>query len=148
MRTISGSDQQAEVDSAWMATALSSIGPDGLVYWPSVPWAKKPDWADPSPGGKKHYAVPLFNGRTISAMTLYMLRDPRGPWRKEIEKTVQALHKLAVHKNDFAYFPSGGFVPGGPRPRNAEMPIGIRSSLPGWTTQGLAHFYRATGDKT
>src|SRR6185369_8543400 len=104
MRTISGSDLHNEVDIAWMSTALSSIGPDGLVYWPAVSWAKKPDWADPSPVGK-HYAVPLFNGRTISAMTLYMLKDPRGPGRTEIEKVVQALWKLAIHKDNYAYFP-------------------------------------------
>ena len=144
MRIASGSDLNAQVDEVWMSAALRMIGQDGLVYWPSLPWAKKPDWAEPSPDAD-HYAVPAFNGRTISAMTLYMLRDPNGPWQSEIEKVVQALTRLAVHKEDYAYFPQGAFVPGGPRPWKAEVPIGIWSSLPGWTTQGLAHFYRATG---
>jgi hypothetical protein len=36
MRTIIGSDLHDDVDVDWMSTALSSIGPDGLVYWPSL----------------------------------------------------------------------------------------------------------------
>lgn len=144
MRMASGSDQSREVDPVWMATALRLIGPDGLIYWPAFPWAARPDWSKPSPTAEQ-YAVPLINGRAISAMTLYMLHDPQGPWRQEIEKVVQALYRLAIHKEDFAYFPQGGFVPGGPRPLDAELPLGIWSSLTGWTTQGLAHFYRATG---
>ena len=78
-------------------------------------------------------------------MTVYMLRDPEGPWRQQIERVVPALNELAIHQGDFAYFPQGAFVPGGPRPRRAEIPRGIWSSLPGWTTQGLAHFGRVAG---
>ena len=69
-----GSDHNAQVDPVWMATALRMIGPDGLTYWPSFPWAKKPDWSEPSVDGD-HYAVPLFVGRTISAMTLSSARS-------------------------------------------------------------------------
>ncbi|MAG35295.1 MAG: hypothetical protein CL878_03475 [Dehalococcoidia bacterium] len=144
MRLASGSDQNPDVDPVWMATALRTLGPDGLVYWPALPWAKKLSWGRPSPEGK-HYAVVAFVGRMISAMTVYMLRDPQGPWRSEIERAVQGLNGLAIHQGDYAYFPQGAFTPDGPRPRAAEMPLGIWSSLAGWTTQGLAHFYRATG---
>ncbi len=144
MRLASGSQQNDHVDPVWMSAALRMIGPDGLVYWPAFPWAKKPDWSAPAPEAS-HYAVPLFVGRTVSAMTLYMLRDPEGPWRSEIERVVQALSSLAIDKGDYAYFPQGAFVPDGPRPRLAEMPIGIWSSLAGWTAQGLSHFYRASG---
>ena len=144
MRLASGSDHNAHVDPVWMATALRMIGSDGLVYWPSFPWAKRPDWSEPSPEAN-HYAAPAFNGRSISAMTAYMLCDPTGPWRGEIERVVDALNALAIHEGDYAYFAQGAFVPDGPRPRTAEMPIGIWSSLAGWTTQGLAHFFRASG---
>ena len=145
MRIIGGSDKNKQVDRVWMSSALRMIGPDGLVYWPSFPWAKKVDsWTEPCPEGE-HYTLPLFCGRTIGAMTVYMLRDPQGPWRKEIEKVVQALDKLAIHKKDYAYFPQGGFLPDGFRPREAEIPTGIWSGLVGWTIQGLAQFYRASG---
>jgi len=144
MRLASGSNLNDHVDPIWMATALRMIGPDGLVYWPALPWGKKPDWSEPS-SDAEHYAVPMFAGRTISAMTAYMLQDPNGPWRSEIERVVQALDALSIREGDYAYFPQGGFVPNGPRPRSAELPIGIWASLPGWTTQGLTHFFRATG---
>jgi len=144
MRMASGSDLESHIDGVWMETALRSIGPDGLVYWPAFPWAEKPDWCEPSAPGDQ-FAVPFFVGRMMSAMTVYMLRDPQGPWRREIESVVGALDELAIHTGDYAYFPQGGFVPGGPRPREAELPTGIWSSLAGWTTQGLAQFYQATG---
>ena len=147
MRLVSGSDHNSCVDPVWMATALRMIGPDGLVYWPSFPWAKTPDWTRPDPQDSPHYCIPMFSGRAISAMTVYMVRDPRGPWEKELRRVVQALSALAIHKGDYAYFPQGEFVPDGPRPREAEMPTGMWSSLVGWTTQGLAHFHRATGDE-
>ena len=144
MRLASGSDLNSQVDPVWMATALRMIGPDGLVYWPSFPWAKTPPFAGPCPEAS-HYAMTLVAGRIISAMTVYMLRDPEGPWRQQIERVVPALNELAIHQDDFAYFPQGAFVPGGPRPRRAEIPRGIWSSLAGWTTQGLAHFGRVAG---
>ncbi len=145
MRIASGSEQNMPVDEVWMRSALRMIGPDGLVYWPSLPWAKKPCWGDISPDDADQYAVPVFVGRALSAITAYMQRDPAGPWRAAGERVASALYDLAIHQDDFAYFPQGGFTPGGPRPRRAEMPIGIWTSLAGWTTQGLAHFYRASG---
>ena len=144
MRLASGSEQAAGVDPVWMSTALRMVGPDGLLYWPAMPWGPKPDWSEPSPDAD-HYAVPAFVGRTISAMTVHMLRNPDGPWRKACERAADALRDLAIHRDDYAYFPQGAFTPDGPRPRRAEMPIGIWSSLAGWTTQGLAHFFRAGG---
>ena len=146
MRMASGSAQNDHVDRVWMATALGMIGPDGLIYWPALPWARKPSWHEPSPDAE-HYCVPAFAGRAISAMTVYMLRDPDGPWASEIERAVQALDALSVRRDDYAYFPQGAFVPDGPRPKTAEMPTGIWSSLAGWTTQGLAQFFRATGSE-
>ena len=143
MRLASGSEQAAGVDPIWMDSALRMIGPDGLVYWPAFPWSPRTDWMDPCPEAD-HYAQPAFVGRTISAMTGYMLRDPDGPWRGEIIRVVDALNDLAIHEDDYAYFPQGAFAPGLPRPRHAEMPIGIWSSLAGWTTQGLSHFFRAS----
>ncbi len=144
MRLASGSDLAADVDPVWMASALKMIGPDGLVYWPAFPWAKKPDWTDPCPEAEQ-YSITPFVGRILSAITLSLLRDPKGPWRAEGERIVNALTEFTVRRDNFSFFPQGGFVPGGPRPKKAEVPTGIWSSLPGWTTQGLAHFYRVTG---
>ena len=145
MRLASGSKLNSQVDRAWMATALRNIGPDGLMYWPSLPWAQYADWCEPCPKGGKHYAIPAFCGRMIGAMTLYMQRDPSGPWDKEIKKIVKGLWGIAIEKDDYAYFPQGGFSPTSRRVRHAAMPVGVWSSLVGWTIQGLAQYHRASG---
>ena len=144
MRIAGGSDLNDRVDPFWMATALRMIGPDGLAYWPSLPWAKFPVWAVPCVKNKKHYSVPFICGRLIGAMTLYMLRDPDGPWKDEMENLVEGLRSIAVEEDDYAFFPQGGFAPGVKRVRKAEKPIGIWSSLVGWTIQGLAQFHRVS----
>ena len=144
MRIASGSLLNDHVDPIWMATALRQIGPDGLIYWPTFPWASRAAWGAPAPPAS-HHCVPCFAGRTISAMTVYMLQDPDGPWASEIKRAVGALDSVSIRKDDYAYFPQGAFVPGAPRPKTAEMPIGIWASLAGWTAQGLSHFFRHSG---
>ncbi|MBL9215332.1 MAG: glycoside hydrolase family 127 protein [Opitutaceae bacterium] len=145
MRVASGSDWNAQVDPVWMRTALRMIGPDGLAYWPSLPWAPNADVWNPHAIGADHYAMPLFCGRLLGAMSVYLLRDPSGPWKDEARKVVDGLRGVAIEQGDYAYFPYGGFAPGRPRVRTAEMPLGIASSLAGWTTQGLSQYYRASG---
>lgn len=152
MRLVSGSSLNDHVDTVWMANALRQIGPDGLVYWPFFPWVKAPDWGvhyvsgkEPPPPPASHYTLPLFCGRRIGAMTAYLLRDPEGPWDEAIQRIVQGLWSIAIDKGDYAYFPQGEFYPGQPRVREAAMPVGIWSSLVGWTIQGLAQYHRISG---
>ena len=151
MRLVSGSDLNDHIDPVWMANALRQIGPDGLFYWPLFPWVKTPDWSlgygkedSPRPD-EEHYAIPAFCGRRIGAMTTYLLRDPSGPWDAEIRKIVHGLQTIAIEKEDYAYFPQGEFYPNRPRVRDAAMPVGIWSSLVGWTIHGLAQYHRASG---
>jgi hypothetical protein len=150
MRLISGSRLNDHVDPVWMANALRQIGPDGLVYWPLLPWVSTPDWGrhyvseNPPRPTEDYYALPLFTGRRIGAMTVYLLRDPAGPWDAEIRKIVDGLRSIAIDKGDYAYFPQGEFYRNRPRVRDAAMPVGIWSSLVGWTIQGLAQYHRAS----
>lgn len=152
MRLASGSSLNPRVDPMWMASALRQIGPDGLVYWPFFPWVKVPDWGrgyaqeSQATGTRPEwYSVPLFTGRRLGAMTLYRLRDPDGPWDGECRRVVDGLCQVAIDRGDWAYFPQGEFYPGQPRPREAALPVGIWSSLVGWTIQGLAQYHRASG---
>ncbi|MFH1570640.1 MAG: hypothetical protein ABIL09_21800 [Gemmatimonadota bacterium] len=151
MRLASGSGLNAHVDPVWMGNALRQIGPDGLFYWPLFRWVKHVDWGrgypsgEPPPPGGDHYAVPLFCGRRIGAMTAYRQRDPAGPWDREIRRIVDGLRSIAIDRGDYAYFPQGEFYPGQARVKDAAMPVGIWSSLVGWTIQGLAQYHRASG---
>lgn len=151
MRTISGSSLNNHVDPVWMTNALRQIGPDGLSYWSFFPWAQYPDWGrqypkreGPPPQGD-YYSIPLFCGRRIGAMTTYLLRDPSGPWDTEIQKIVNGLWSVAIDKGDYVYFPQGEFLPNQPRVRDAALPVGIWSSLVGWTIQGLVQYHRVSG---
>ncbi len=149
MRLASGCDLNHHVDPVWMKAALRMIGPGGLLYWPMSPYAKvPPDWCDPVPKGAKHFALPTWNGRMMGAMTVYMLRDPKGPWRKINEGIVDGLRNVAVFEDDYAWFPHGAYVPGpnGPRHKKVDWkPFGIFSSLFGWCIGGLAQFHRHSG---
>ncbi|MEW6753268.1 MAG: hypothetical protein AB1505_20150 [Candidatus Latescibacterota bacterium] len=151
MRLASGSSQGDHVDPVWMGNALRQIGPDGLFYWPRYRWVKAVDWGLGYPGGSppagvgEHYAVPLFCGRRMGAMTVYRQRDPDGPWDAQIRHLVQGLWSVAIQRDGYAYFPQGEFYPGRARVRDAALPVGIWSSLVGWTIQGLAQYHRASG---
>ena len=145
MRLASGSTLGEHIDPIWMATALRLIGPDGLAYWPSFPWAPLPIWHEPDPPAGKHYAMPWFCGRVMSAMTLYMRRDPSGPWDSEIRKLVGGLRGVALERDNYAFFPQGGFLPNRRRVRSASLPVGAWASLVGWTVQGLAQYHRISG---
>ncbi len=81
----------------------------------------------------------------MGAMTLYWLRDPSGPWETEIRKIVQGLRSVMVDRGDHAYFPQGEFFPNDARVKDAAMPVGVWSSLVGWTIQGLAQYHRVSG---
>ena len=145
MRLASGSTLNDHVDPVWMGTALRMIGTDGLAYWPTYPWAAYPDWCEPCEPGQSHYSVHMFCGRLMGAMTLYMQHDPSGPWEGEIHKVVDGIRSISIDRDDYAFFPQGGFLPDAPRVQNAKVPIGIWSSLAGWTIQGLAQYHRASG---
>lgn len=145
MRLASGSTLNNHVDRIWMKSALRMLGPDGLAYWPSYPWAKYPDWCQPCSPNKKHYAAPIFCGRLMGAMTLYMLHDTSGPWNDQLQKMVDGLWSVAIERDDYAYFPKGGFAARQRRPRQAPLPLAIWSSLVGWTIQGLSQYHRASG---
>ena len=152
MRMASGCRLNDHVDPVWMTTALRQVGSDGLVYWPFFPWATTPDWGrnyvsgqEPTPHSAHCFSIPLFCGRRMGAMTLYHVRDPSASWETEIRTIVQGLRSVVIDKGDHAYFPQGEFYPNEPRVRDAAMPVGIWSSLVGWTIQGLVQYHRVSG---
>jgi hypothetical protein len=162
LRVATGSTQNDHVDPVWMQVQLKTIGPDGLVYVPlkGRPWSLtsvavaymepvfKPDGStiainDPA---VSQIGSPVSSHRALSTMTVYFLRDRNPVWRSAIEKMIERLSVLAVYRENYAYFPSGGLVPNGKFPSSAAMPTGIMAEEnSGRIIQGLAQYYRATG---
>lgn len=164
LRLICGSDHNDHVDVAWMRTLMRSIGPDGLVYMAlkGRPWAKlyvgpdgypHPIWRedgetttidDESVSQITHDWIAA--GRLMSAMMVYYLRDRDDVWKDLVQRTVDRLSELAIHKEGFSYYPEGSFEPNAKVDQNAEVPLGVKSGLAaGRLIQGLVHSYRFTG---
>jgi Beta-L-arabinofuranosidase, GH127 len=163
-RTACGSTENEDVDHTWMANwVLKGIGPDGLIYIPldGRPWGRKnmlmanerafrPDGSivpidDPS---ITQIGSAYTSQRVLSAMTIYYLRDGNPMWRDAGQKMIDRLVKLAVYKDDYAYYPDGMLEPNATYGSVTEMPIGARSvewGGNGRLIQGLSQFYLATG---
>jgi hypothetical protein len=160
LRLASGSSLNDHVDPVLMAGILRSIGPDGLVYLPfrECPWAKinvalpymNPVWS--SSGQKltvadssvEQLATPVTCQRTISAMTVYYLRDGNPMWKDAIEKMIQRLAAVAVVRDDYAYMPAGAVEPNADFGPDA-MPVGFMAEeTSARLIQGLAQYYKVT----
>lgn len=162
VRMASGSTENDFVDAAWMRGQLQTIGPDSLAYVPikGRPWAlqsipvayEEPVWnargervdiGDPS---VTQLGNIMSTHRAVANMAVYYLRDRNPMWKTATEKMITRLSEIAVDRGDYAYFPSGSFLPGGKYGADAPMPTGIMAEeLSGRAIQGLAQYYQATG---
>jgi hypothetical protein len=161
LRHATGDSLNSQVDQAWMASMLKSVGPDGLIYIPlnGRPWGRtkasgvEPVWR--VDGTKTIFDDPSVSqfssagacGRGIATMTVYYLRDKNPMWKATIEKMIQRFSELAVDRGDYCYLPGGSFEPNATIDPRVEMPVG---SLWGTTwnarlIQSLGQYYRVTG---
>jgi hypothetical protein len=164
LRTASGSDLNSHVDRAWMANFLKCLGPDGMFYWPLV--GGPLERPNPSEGGDVTMKVWRADGTTTSAgdpsvtqmsssqisarclgtMSAYYLRDQNPVWKDASERMIQRLSALAIHKDDYCYFPNAFFEPHARFGDGAQMPLGLDAiEMIGRLPQGLSQCYRATG---
>jgi hypothetical protein len=163
-RTACGTSENDSVDQTWMANwVLRGIGPDGLLYIPmgGRPWGRMsvlmagqmaylPDGKsvkvdDPS---ISQIASAYTCQRVMPAMTLYYMRDQNPMWKDAIEKMVKRLSDLAIHRDDYAFWPDGVLVPNSNYGNHSEMPTGISCiewGGNGRIIQALAQYYNVTG---
>jgi hypothetical protein len=161
LRNATGSSLNEQVDPAWMASILKSIGPDGLFYVPlnGRPWSRikaegvDPVWrADGSRTSTQDSSVSQIANlstceRAIGTMTLYYLRDGNPVWKATIEKMVRRLAAVAIQRDDYSYFAAGSFEPNARVDVKSPVPLGSLWGV-SWNTRGiqaLAQYYRATG---
>ena len=161
LRNATGSALNDQVDAAWMASMLKSIGPDGLFYVPlkGRPWSRiKAEGVDPvwrtdgtrtstQDASVSQIANLSTCERAIGTMTVYYLRDGDPMWKTTIEKMVQRLAAVAIHRDDYCYFPAGSFEPNAKIDPNSPAPLGSLWGV-SWNTRGiqaLSQYYRVTG---
>ena len=164
LRIITGSKEKEAVDRVWQDVTLKSIGPDGLFYIPLTgrPWGRfGVSWGDNgvaradgsltgfSDPTVKQFTHPYACGRSLSLMTVYYLRDRNPIWTETCRRMIDRLLSLAIHKDDYCYFPALMYEPGAKYDHNsaqAAMPKAILGGeINGRTIQGAAQFYRLTG---
>jgi len=165
LRIITGSNFNEVVDRTWMDATLKSTGPDGLYYIPlegrlwsrnKLPWARFIMKADGSLTGigdpvLSQFTHPCINGRMLGVMSLYYLRDGNVIWKKTLERMVDRLSELAIHKDDYCYFPLLAYAPNAakldPHASEAAVPTDLSGEEVNRVAQGLMQCYRATGYK-
>ena len=147
MRLICGSEENLDVDRAWMATALKCQGPDGLHYVPAEgrPW----NYRFIDEGARTdldQLMTPMTNGRMLSTMALLARRDGGGVWREALRRLVDGLIEFVVDDGHGAYFWPSPLYAYRDRPAETQPPTNHRhdaesSRVP----HGLVHAYRLTG---
>ena len=101
MRLMSGSDQQAEHDQQSLDGMVSCIGPKDL-YWTKPAMLQK----DGTLVRAEDYSHLYAHARTmLGLLTQYQL-DENPRWLELAHKGCQGIAKIAVSKQDYAYFPS------------------------------------------
>ena len=102
-RVISGSTLHLDREAKMIEMMASFFGEDGL-HWVSADITKKPWMKIGEP-----FVMVHGQGRIMRAMiALYQYTgDPI--WKERIDKMVEGLEKIVVHKDDYAYIPVYGF---------------------------------------
>lgn len=152
LRQVTGSDEYLDMDQRFMETSLQRVGTDGLSYFPSQgrPWAKSPGcWVDPVTGDQSQgqFCQLGFLGRLIASMTLYDRFDVKGPWFPTLEKMIDRINQLVIHRQHEAYIAMGGVAPGANIPSETPPPSGMWASHQAWLIQGLAQYSMVSGSK-
>jgi len=105
MRVMSGSDRFRDAEQGMMDAMLSLIAKDGLYYSPALstrPWNKD---LYPGPASNEDFANVYGNSRALLAFMAWMQYGPAGPWEERAAGIARALSRIAVRKDDYAYYP-------------------------------------------
>jgi hypothetical protein len=162
LRIINGSTYNDNVDRVWMDVTLKSIGQDGLYYIPleGRPWSREYlQWANYiaradgslttiTDANVTQFAHPQPVFRMISTITGYYLRGGNPVWKETNERMIVRLLELAIHKDDYCYFPAMAYEPNAkfnPNSPEAAEPKEITGGEINGRFQGVAQFYKVTG---
>ena len=94
LRSITGSDDNLDVEYGMMKALLSEIGEDGYLYYPF-------DGSGPPKGT----SYPQINAITVFAMLNFYERDKNPLWLEWIDKVCNTLRETAIQVEDRAYYP-------------------------------------------
>ena len=144
-RVSSGDDKNLQVDHRWMEVTLKQQGPDGLLYVPvkGRPWALRGfQIRDLEAPTGDQLLEPYVCGSMMRSISVYVQRDPNGPWKNVLRRLVDGMASLAVVQGDYAfYWPSCMYGMKNP-PANVKMPTRPFEVEETQVPLGLMHAYR------
>ena len=161
LRTMSGCTDYLETEVGLMSHLLRDTSPqDGLyynVYHPDRPWHSAYGH-DSRPIITEDFAVTVAQAHLLEAMIFWRKLSGDPAWEKRIRAMVDGLIRIAVYKDDYAYYPDGGFaeVCGYPRSgwRHTDEPEDDYNNAEGSVTsyygdiiRVLPLWYRESGDE-
>lgn len=159
MRTMCGSDVSLEGERGLAETLVSRLSPeDGLYY--ALACEKRP-WHSIGHEGYDNIQEDFSNlaadGLMMRTLLTWRERDGDSRWDDSIARMAKGLNEIAIHKDDYAYYPDGGFGECFSFPRSGwrstTEPMsahdGGEGDAPSYQSialQGLARWYAASGD--
>ena len=160
MRTMCGSDTHLQAESGLMETLEGRLSPDDGLYY-ALSGDRRP-WHSVGHKGyadvKEDFANVAGNGRMLRALVTWRERDGDSRWDDRTRALVRGLDRIAIHKDDYAYYPDGGFGEAFSYPRSGWRstvePVheweGGEATVVGYhghEIQGLARWYAMSGDE-
>ena len=159
LRIMCGSDRYADIEAAQRAELLSRIKDD--LYWdfadPARPWRMKVYALSHGVATEEDMANVNANARMLRTLVPWreLSKDPA--WDKPIRQLVRGLKRIAIHRNDYSYYPDGGFGEAFNFPRSGwqktdepqtetEGGEGSVVAYHGDQIQGLMRWYALSGD--
>ncbi len=107
MRQMCGSDQHRDHEQAAMAHQVSLFGEDGLWYCPNnSPERRAGRGYQPT---DEDYTTPYADARMMLTMMAWHQRDGDSRWLERIERMAHGLMKIAIRKDDYAYYPDAEY---------------------------------------
>lgn len=160
MRVMSGSDKFNDIQNGMMKSMLSFIAADGLYYAPASKARSWHEGAGHNYGTRtgEDFANVYGNSRMLLAMMAWMQYDPNGPWLERAKGIARGLCRIAVKKDDYAYYPDSRVGEAFSYPKsgwpNTDEPLAEGTGAEGsmfmyycGPIRALARWYEFTGDK-
>jgi hypothetical protein len=94
VRTMTGNEDALDFERQIMDTYLEEVRDDGLFYMP------------PQGPFSESWGSILGQGRLMLAWLAWHQRDGNDRWLRYLDRTSRAVQKLALYKDDYAYYPT------------------------------------------
>ena len=150
MRLMSGRMEALDVERRWFEVLLQMQGPHGLIFTPRIgrPWYKDhvyPDFADVS--RLDHFASACMCGRYLGAATVYHLLTADDRWLEAARGIARGLRRIAINRDDWAYFAKPVYAPNEPVRTDAPLPkLPYTRIHAAWVSFGLSQYARSAQD--